>query len=478
MTPEEEKAWISRLTLDDAVLVPDEGDLINVGSNEFTSLESIGGVSSIVLKVKSLIEFIKSNGIKKYKNKNKAALCQLIVQRKIFTKEYRINTNTPLVAQPVPTAADIASTSMNTKKTYSDRPSISTTIGTYFRAINIFFSQKHRADVLALGASIVRPELDERGWPYQQVYESLATTYNSTTIGHSNYHDGCDELSHEHSTFEGISSAVFDRVAAVDFKEIIDHIKFHFKAASTKKTTSGNHDRDFLNYVRTKPYVYYFYLELQKAPGLSDLFDGDVGSAFSEVGVAAEASVLPPTNKKRRYNKQAPAGSADRDVASMVVDGLNAAAKERSDIQRQQAASFLSLMEERKSRDNERLDLEQWCLIKKNLAESRADLRQWKELGYAETSLEVYEAKLEVKFWYRKKNRIYHSVMGTKLPGHPPLPPSPTSSIGSFPKEVAATGSSGDSASISGSIGDSGSGGSGGPPVLSIYDDNDGSAWL
>jgi hypothetical protein len=100
--------------------------VINIVSNEFTSLESFGGVSSIALKVKSLIEFIKSNtGIKKYKNKNKAVpLFQLIVQRKKFTKEYCINTNTPLVAQPAPTTADMASTKMNTnwkpKKTYLD----------------------------------------------------------------------------------------------------------------------------------------------------------------------------------------------------------------------------------------------------------------------------------------------------------------------------------------------------------------------
>ncbi len=105
MTADQEKAWISSLTLNDVVLVGDGFAPIDLLGNGLTDLESIGGVFSKDLTVKQLIGFIKLHGIKRYKGKPKAMLCQLIVQKKCFVDQY----NMKPAARTTPAAGPTAS---------------------------------------------------------------------------------------------------------------------------------------------------------------------------------------------------------------------------------------------------------------------------------------------------------------------------------------------------------------------------------
>ena len=59
----------------------------------------------------------------------------------------------------------------------SSAPKIITKEGTYYRVLNEYFDERHRPDVIKMGASKTRSELDAREFKNKRIYDTLVHTY-------------------------------------------------------------------------------------------------------------------------------------------------------------------------------------------------------------------------------------------------------------------------------------------------------------
>ena len=59
----------------------------------------------------------------------------------------------------------------------SSAPKVITKEGTYYRVLNVYFDERHRPDVLRMGAISTRNELDAREFKNKRIYDALVITY-------------------------------------------------------------------------------------------------------------------------------------------------------------------------------------------------------------------------------------------------------------------------------------------------------------
>ena len=70
------------------------------------------------------------------------------------------------------------------KHAKSTAPASVTMANTYFRLINVYMDERHRPDVLKLGGTATKDELDARKFSHKSIYDKLLVTYLDKAIIH------------------------------------------------------------------------------------------------------------------------------------------------------------------------------------------------------------------------------------------------------------------------------------------------------
>ena len=189
----------------------------------------------------------------------------------------------------------------------SSAPKVITKEGTYYRVLNVYFDERHRPDVIQMGASSTRNELDAREFKNKRVYDALVLTYLDRET------DPCDNgaMSYPDNPFFdslGISNETPDNynvLTSLYFAEAMDYMNHHYAVAHRNWKKSGTHD-DFEKFVGQRPYLYYYFLWLQDVPILKNLAVAALPenvvqeSQTSKKGTAPKVSAF--NNKRQKKN--------------------------------------------------------------------------------------------------------------------------------------------------------------------------------
>jgi hypothetical protein len=289
--------WLSTVSMSDVLI-----------DNTTKKLLSIKCVLPKDLLVKTLRRFCVANQISGYKNKTKEMTCDLIASQKSsdtlvdgmypedalarnaaetlqandaddfsepedtekdeFEKD-EFGTSGAAVsttAAVVPVSVqDKTQTKKKGKHAKSTAPASVTMANTYFRIINVYMDERHRPDVLKLGGTATKEELDARKFSHKSIYDKLLLTYLDETIIH------VGELAFSEQTyFKDLSlpenyPATFDTITSLEFKQGMNYIHHHFRVSYRNCKTSGNHSV-FGKFVGNRAYLFYYFLWLQEVP--------------------------------------------------------------------------------------------------------------------------------------------------------------------------------------------------------------------
>ena len=106
--------------------------------------------------------------------------------------------------------------------------------GTYYRAINVFFDEKYRQDVLCLGNTPSMCELDARKFPHKAVWDKLLDTYmdiDDDTVGSMAF----KHTQFENHGFDDNDTLTFDMLDSKQFSEVIEFLNVHYKICLNNK---------------------------------------------------------------------------------------------------------------------------------------------------------------------------------------------------------------------------------------------------
>lgn len=154
----------------------------------------------------------------------------------------------------------------------STAPAVVTSDGTYYRAINVWFDERNRTDIINMGASPTMQELDSRQFVNKRTYDKLLLTYLDT----SDENDAINFIgfgSDEYMLSCGIDedhASKFDVLTSEELKQVLDHVVYWYNISLRNNRASGNH-ADFHQFVGCRPFVYYYHLWLVEIPHLSYL---------------------------------------------------------------------------------------------------------------------------------------------------------------------------------------------------------------
>jgi hypothetical protein len=179
-------------------------------------------------------------------------------------------------------------------------PSVVTRDGTYYRAINVWFDDRSRIDIVNMGASPSIRELDSRKkFSKKSTYDKLLATYLDDSAENSglNFIGFSDEYLNDCGIADEYA-AEFDILTSEELCNVLDYIVHWYNVSYRNNKTSGmclscyngsknkccditnilvhscsttgNH-ADFHQFVGSRPYVYYYHLWLVEIPHLSFL---------------------------------------------------------------------------------------------------------------------------------------------------------------------------------------------------------------
>jgi hypothetical protein len=144
--------------------------------------------------------------------------------------------------------------------------------GTYYRVLNVSFNERHRPDVLKIGATSTRAELDARSFKNKVIFDSLVSTYLATDtdpvdLGVMSFPDDpfFDSLG-----IDDKCPGNYDPLTSLYFAEVMDYLNFHYATSHRNWKKSGTHN-DFEMFVGQQPYLYYYHLWLVEIPILKNL---------------------------------------------------------------------------------------------------------------------------------------------------------------------------------------------------------------
>ncbi|KAI2492013.1 hypothetical protein MHU86_22538 [Fragilaria crotonensis] len=242
------------------------------------------------------------------------------------------------------------------KKNTSSPPTSVTQMGTYIRAINVFFDQKHRNDVFSLGATPSMQELDARSdIRVKAVYNRMLVTYLDQSIPHIGAVAFADDPYLPSMGVYDNAALEFDVLTSEELKDTLAFVNRFYKIAHRNNQKSGSHD-DFHNFTRDKAYVFYYHLWLQHLPNLLC-----IAVPSLPPGIATDSTLHPSNSATARRRKDAGSkrkGNASADALAaailevgrssskklLVLEEMNALKKVNAIVDRERA--LLALMGE------------------------------------------------------------------------------------------------------------------------------------
>ena len=150
------------------------------GANTTIALVSIAGISLSKLLLSELQLFCASQKISGYRQKKKQEVAQLIAARvtsdNIYASIGRLG-----MQKANDSGGDLSRKKPPKYQSKTTRPKAVTKTGSYFRIINLWFSEQNRHLVLATGKKMNRAELDVGGYRHKSIWDNMADQYNNNT---------------------------------------------------------------------------------------------------------------------------------------------------------------------------------------------------------------------------------------------------------------------------------------------------------
>jgi hypothetical protein len=160
----------------------------------------------------------------------------------------------------------------STKVAKGTAPTAVTKEGTYYRAINVWFDERNRTEIMNMGKSPSMQELDSRQFLNKRTYDKLLMSFLDTSMDNDAINFigfGSDEFLLSSGIREDQASS-FDTLTSIELKQVLEYIVHWYNVSLRNNRASGNH-ADFHQYVGCRPYVYYYHRWLEEIPHLSFL---------------------------------------------------------------------------------------------------------------------------------------------------------------------------------------------------------------
>lgn len=287
------KEWTKMVTLDSIVLSEDLGTIVSVDSKPVEALN-----------VKYIRAFCSKLKITGYKNRRRDEMVRLLWERKknelVERRHYAVarvsaadnddddnsyvdlqsakqNCQTepedvddddkmPAVSSPVTRsiAAKAAAVAKNKKKRLTVRnseessasskkakmckstvPSVVTTDGTYYRAINVWFDERNRTDIVNMGSSPSIQELDARKkFKNKTTYDKLLVTYLDDSVDNNavNFIGFDNEYLNDCGIADQYASD-FDFLTSEELCNVLDYVVHWYNVSYRNNKTSGTEPR-------------------------------------------------------------------------------------------------------------------------------------------------------------------------------------------------------------------------------------------
>ena len=323
--------FIKKMTLSQCVIenVPD-GDNTNI-----LTLVSVAGVPLSKLLLSDLQFFCAAQKISGYRQKKKQEVAQLIAARvasdNIYASIGRLGMHAckagSSLAPPSTSSGTTTTTNKKTAPNYRSktaRPKAVTKTGSYFRIINLWFSEQNRHLVLRTGKKMNRAELDIGGYRHKSIWDNLAEQYNNNTgipdfseCGDGDNKDNAylDVIQTPHFLYDLENPEDFDRLEGRDVAQFVRWITHQYYVIH--KSVSGDHAR-FEDRVGEKSYLLYFHnmITASGAENLESLMKAELSvDVFAESSVTGFPAVLvheETTTTGGRTNLTTPASAQHR----------------------------------------------------------------------------------------------------------------------------------------------------------------------
>ena len=226
----------------------------------------------------------------------------------------------------------------------SNVPSSVTVDGTYYQAINVWFDERNRLEIVNMGSSPTIKELDARKkFANKPTYDKLLLTYLDISADNMAIdYIGFDDQYLNDCGISGKYASQFDTLTSEDLCKVLDYAVYWYNVADRNNKTSGmyyvhptitiillsallvhvlsshilvktgNHT-DFNQFVGSRPYVYYYHLVwLLEIPHLRFLAVPELSNPVFRISMSA---------KKKNNNR----GIEEDDTDSTLSDGSSVA---------------------------------------------------------------------------------------------------------------------------------------------------------
>jgi hypothetical protein len=266
-------------------------------------------------------------------------------------------------------------------------------------------------------------ELDTRQFRNKGVYDKLLVTYLDASIEHIGYAGFTGNVYLEAMGLTDDIGMKFDVLTSEELSDTMSYLNHHYGVSHRDNQKSGNH-ANFEDFVKDKPYIYYYHLWLGAVPHLLSLAVPSLPG-----GVSRDSSIL----TLQDVNPSLPLdfGSNNRRGRKNATDAVAKAMQELGRASSEKVALMRAMVTERadatrvsqQARDEDRL-----ALLHRNAVKKETDLlllmekydsslkAKREELdGYASDTTEAEEAKLVIDVLKTKRRRTLESLQSTDL---------------------------------------------------------------
>ena len=286
----------------------------------------------------------------------------------------------------------------------STPPSSVTCANTYFRVINVYMCEQHRSDVLMLGQPPTMAELDVRKFRHKYIFDRLITTFLDDEDDDSNNLAFSQDPYWEQMGIDNCYPKTYDTLSSVEFSMAMGYINYHYQIAYRNNKKSGSHD-DFVNFVGSRPYIYYYHLWLCQVPHLLNFAVPLLPkSSFRESTDSAKSSSLSSKTVGSKKGKCSSTSSNLSHHSSSMVQMANAL----ECFERVNAVKLQVLVQSSAAPRREKEILDVLDLYKSRLKNARKDLEELENHGYDSNNSDVVQARLEIKICKRKRDHYFH----------------------------------------------------------------------
>lgn len=260
--------------MDDVVWDDNEAKMITLSTGakkKTTRLQKIKDLTPTQLTVPHLKKFCVKHQIGGYKNQDKPAICELIVEAKKAQNLQNIMYPTN-GGGDTSTATDTGSSKKKKKKkekkkkkNKSTKPACVKSEGTWYRFLLTLFLQELRPYVTKLGLQPTKNDLDKRRIPHFEVFNKMANIFNDADRNDLKHLPNRHEYWTNCEVAHDIPSDFDDGLTAEEMAEIFDCLNYWYAFCMRKCRKSGNHDR-FENFAGGRPYLFLYWQLQQDGP--------------------------------------------------------------------------------------------------------------------------------------------------------------------------------------------------------------------